>query len=117
MHAISSRTKVYPVRQLRCAWFLSAALGLVGLGGCGHEASLQRETPTGGVVTFPVQSEADILSSAGRRDALRIIQEKCLLGSHIVKEGELPKVSKAADRAWGPQIGTDRIWGIQFTCK
>lgn len=68
-------------------------------------------------MTFPFQSEADILSSAGRRDALRIMQEKCPAGSYIVKEGELPKVSRAADRAWGAQIGTDRIWGIQFACK
>lgn len=68
-------------------------------------------------MTFPFQSEADILSSAGQREALRIIKDKCPAGSHIVKEGELPKVSKAADRAWGPQIGTDRVWGIQFTCK
>jgi hypothetical protein len=90
---------------------------IISLGGCGHEASLQRETSTGGLVTFPTQTAADILSSTGRRDALRIMQEKCPSGSQIVKEGELPKVSRAADRAWGPQIGTDRIWGIQFSCK
>jgi hypothetical protein len=77
--------------------------------GCGHEASLQRENATGGVVTFPVQSESDILTSAGRRDALRMMGEKCPSGSQIVKEGELPKVSRAADRAWGAQLGTDRI--------
>lgn len=87
------------------------------LPGCLGEASLQRATPTGGLVTFPVQSEADILSSAGRRDALRIMEQQCPSGARIIKEGELPKVSKAADRAWGPQIGTDRLWGIQFTCK
>lgn len=93
------------------------ALCMIGIANCGQEASLQRETATGGLVTFPVQSESDILSSAGRREALRLMQEKCPSGLHIVKEGELPKVSRAADRAWGPQIGTDRIWGIQFTCK
>ena len=90
---------------------------LMGIAGCGHEASLQRETSTGGLVTFPVSSEGDILSSAGRRDALRVMEEKCPAGAHVDKEGELPKVSKKADRAWGPQIGTDRLWGIQFTCK
>jgi hypothetical protein len=90
---------------------------LCSLPGCVNEASLQRSTPSGGVVTFAVQSEADILSSAGRRDALRIMQQQCPLGARIVKEGQLPKVSRAADRAWGPQIGTERIWGIQFTCK
>ncbi len=96
---------------------LWAAVCVVALHGCSHEASLARDTSAGGVVAFSVQSEADIYSSAGRRDALRIMQEKCPLGARILKEGELPKVSKAADRAWGAQIGTDRIWGIQFTCK
>ena len=85
--------------------------------GCEHEASMTRETPTGGVVTWSVQSEGDILSSAGRRDALRLIKEKCPQGSRIVREGEIPKVSKTADRNWRGQMGTDRIWGIQFTCE
>lgn len=85
--------------------------------GCGHEASLTRETPIGGLVTWSVQSDGDILSSAGRRDALRLIKEKCPEGSHIVREGEVPKVSQTADRHWRGQMGTDRIWGIQFTCE
>ena len=95
----------------------TAAMCLSGLASCGYEASLQRETPNGGLVTFSVQSEADVLSSEGRRQALLIMQDKCPSGVQIVKEGEVPKVSRAADRAWGPQIGTNRIWGIQFTCK
>lgn len=89
---------------------------LVG-GGCGHEASLQRETLTGGLITYPIHNDADVLSSAGRRDALRLINDKCPQGSRIIKEGEVPKVSQAADRAWRGQIGVDRIWGIQFTCE
>jgi hypothetical protein len=84
---------------------------------CGYEASMARETPTGGLVTWSVQSDGDILSSAGRRDALRRIKEKCPQGSRIVREGEVPKVSQAADRNWRGQIGTDRIWGIQFACE
>jgi hypothetical protein len=95
----------------------AAVMGLIGIAGCSYDASLQRETSNGGLVTFSVQSESDVLSSDGRRDALRIMQEKCPSGVQIVKEGEVPKVSRAADRAWGPQIGTDRIWGIQFICK
>jgi hypothetical protein len=86
-------------------------------GGCGHEASLQRDTSTGGLVTFPIQNDADVLSSAGRRDALRLMENKCPHGSRVIKEGEIPKVSQAADRAWRGQMGTDRIWGIQFTCE
>ena len=93
-------------------------LALVGaLSGCGHEARLIRDTPTGGLVSYPVQTDADVLSSEGRRDALRLIREKCPQGSRIVKEGELPKVSQATDRVWRGQMGTDRVWGIQFACE
>ena len=86
-------------------------------GGCGHEASLQRETSIGGLVTYPIYTDADVLSSAGRRDALRLMKDKCPQGSRVTKEGEVPKVSQAADRAWRGHMGTDRIWGIQFTCE
>ena len=58
-----------------------------------------------------------ILTSAGRRDALRLIKDKCPNGSRIIKEGEIPKVSQTADRLWRGQMGSDRIWGIQFTCE
>ena len=95
--------------------FVLACTG--GLFGCGHEATLLRETPAGGLVSFSVQTEADIFSSEGRRDALRLIREKCPQGSRIVKDGELPKVSQATDRVWRGQMGTDRIWGIQFVCE
>jgi hypothetical protein len=102
-------------------WSVNGVVTVLGVAfalcGCGHEASLARETPTGGLVTWSVQSEGDILSSAGRRDALRLINEKCPKGSHLVREGEVPKVSQTADRHWRGQMGTDRIWGIQFTCE
>lgn len=87
------------------------------IGGCGYEASLQRETSTGGLVTYPIQNEADVLSSAGRQDALRLMKDKCPHGFRVTKEGEVPKVSQAADRAWRGQMGADRLWGIQFTCE
>jgi hypothetical protein len=78
---------------------------------------MTRETATGGVVTWSVQADGDILSSAGRRDALQLIKEKCPNGSQNIKEGEIPKVSATADRLWRGQMGNDRIWGIQFACE
>lgn len=96
---------------------LTALIVAVTADGCGHEASLTRETTTGGLVTWSVQTDGDILSSNGRRDALRLIKEKCGQSSRIVKEGEIPKVSQTADRLWRGQMGSDRIWGIQFTCE
>ena len=87
------------------------------ISGCGDEARFIRDTPTGGLVSYPIQTEADILTSGGRRDALRLIRDKCPQGPRIVKEGELPKVSQNVDRLWQAQMGTDRVWGIQFVCE
>jgi len=85
--------------------------------GCGQEAKLIRNDPAGYVVAYSIETEADVLSSTNRRKALDIIKDKCPQGERIVKEGEVPKVSQSADRAWRGQMGTDRLWGIQFTCK
>ena len=101
-------------RWTMCPLFLMMSVCLTH---CGHDATLTRETATGGVATWSVQSDADILSSAGRRDALRLMKDKCPNGSRIIKEGEIPKVSATADRLWRGQMGYDRIWGIQFTCE
>ncbi len=90
---------------------------LAGAGGCVHEATLVREGAHDGLVSYSFQSEAEILASSGRRDAIQLMAEKCPKGSHIVREGEIPKVSKAADRAWRGQMGIDRLWGIQFICE
>jgi hypothetical protein len=47
---------------------------------------------------------------------MELIHDKCKGASRIVKEGEIPKISKVADRAWRGQMSGDRIWGIQFVC-
>ena len=76
-----------------------------------------RDTPVGGVVSYPFETESDVLTTAGRGAALYLIGKKCPQGSRTVKEGEIPKVSKKADRAWRGQISSDRLWAIEFTCK
>lgn len=91
--------------------------GLLCAAGCGHEATLVRDTADGGLVSYRYQTDGEVLASQGRRDAFRLIGNKCPAGSRIVQEGEIPKVSKAADRAWRGQMGTDRLWGIQFICE
>jgi hypothetical protein len=107
MSALPDRLRAFP-----CLMVMLGAMA-----GCGQGASLVRDTSTGGVVSYAIQSESDILTSDGRRDAMDIIRKKCPNGSRIVKEGAIPKVSNAADRAWRGQMGTDRLWGIQFTCE
>jgi hypothetical protein len=99
-------------------------LGLTGLAfviavavGCTREATFVRDTDTGGLVSYPFQTDVEVLASSGRRDALQLIAEKCPKGSRIVQEGEIPKVSRAADRAWRGQMGVERLWGVQFACE
>ena len=75
------------------------------------------ETPSGGTVVYPFSEEQDILSSSGRREALRLLNDKCGGGYRVEAEGELAKVRQTIDKAWRGQISTDRMWGIQFSCK
>jgi hypothetical protein len=111
---VASQHRSVTARHRVCSLVVIMSISLTG---CGHEATMIRETPAGGVVTWSVQADGDILSSAGRRDALRLIKDKCPNGSRIIKEGEIPKVSATADRLWRGQMGSDRTWGIQFTCE
>lgn len=90
---------------------------LAGTAGCANEATLVRETPEGGLVSYAYQTDGQVLASSGRRDAFRLMAERCPHGSRIIREGEIPRVSKAADRVWRGQMGMDRLWGVQFECQ
>ncbi len=67
--------------------------------------------------------EKDVLTSQERRDALRLLSEKCPAGYHISREGEMPRIDQAVDRAWMGQLSRDgqvsqeKRWAILFTCK
>ena len=85
--------------------------------GCAQGAKLMRETQTGGLVAFPFQKEGDRMSSEARSEALALIEKKCGKSYKTDREGEVPRVSAAADRAWRGQMSGDRLWGIEFTCQ
>jgi len=104
------------VRSARTLGYFLLTFLLAGIIGCAHEATFVRETAQGGLVSYAFQTDAEVLASSGRRDAIQRMTEKCPKGSRIVREGEIPKVSKAADRAWRGQMGMDRLWGIEFVC-
>lgn len=115
---LTSPERIPPARWRSDLFNVSAALVLVSAcSACGAGVTLVRDTPAGGLVTYPFQNEVDILTSSERRDAMEMINRKCPAGFKVQKEGELPKVSRAADRAWRGQMGGDRLWGIQFTCQ
>ncbi|MCE7967002.1 MAG: hypothetical protein L6Q34_12010 [Nitrospira sp.] len=98
-------------------WGIGLLLLLLITAGCVGDATMVRESERGGLVSYHYETDAEVLASSGRRDAFRLIAAKCPGGSHILREGEIPKVSKAADRAWRGQMGMDRLWGVQFECR
>lgn len=120
MHRVplTDHNNLAPARRRRGLFDVSAALVLVwACSACGAGVTLVRDTPAGGLVTYPFQNEVDVLTSSERRDAMEAINRKCPAGFKVQKEGELPKVSRAADRAWRGQMGGGRLWGIQFACQ
>ena len=99
------------------------AVFLSTIAGCGPNARMVNETPTGGTVIYAYFQDKDVLTSPGRKDALRLLDEKCPAGYRISREGEITQVDRAVDRAWMGQVSRDgqtnqeKRWAIQFVCK
>jgi hypothetical protein len=93
------------------------------LASCVPHAQLVNETATGGTVLYSFVEEQDVLTSPGRKDALLLLEEKCPAGYRVAREGEVPRIDQAVDRAWMGQLSRDgqvsreRRWAIQFSCK
>ena len=93
------------------------------LASCAPNAQLVNEAATGGTALYSYVEEQDVLTSPGRQDALRLLGEKCPTGYRISREGEVPRVDQAVDRAWMGQVSRDgqvsreKRWAIQFACK
>jgi hypothetical protein len=93
------------------------------LASCAPNAQLVNETATGGTALYSYVEEQDVLTSPGRQDALRLLGEKCPAGYRISREGEVPRIDQAVDRAWMGQISSngqvsrEKRWAIQFSCK
>jgi len=93
------------------------------LASCAPNAQLVNETATGGAVLYSYIEEQDVLTSPGRKDALLLLEEKCPAGYRISREGEVPRVDQAVDRAWMGQLSRDgqvsreKRWAILFACR
>ena len=93
------------------------------LAGCASSAKFVEESETGGMVVYPYVTEADVLSSANRQDALRLLETKCPGGYRISREGQIARISPAVDRTWKGQVSSDgqvskeKQWAMRFTCK
>jgi len=93
------------------------------LASCAPSARIVNETATGGTVVYSYVEEQDVLTSSGRKDALRLFGEKCPTGYRISREEEVPRIGRAVDRAWmgqvssNGQVSREKDWAIQFVCK
>ena len=93
------------------------------LASCTPTAQIIHETAMGGTVLYSYIEEQDVLTSPDRKEALRILEEKCPAGYRISREGEVPRIDRLVDRAWMGQVSRDgqvsreRRWAIQFACK
>jgi hypothetical protein len=93
---------------------VSIMLGCSGWGGGARVLSVNQ---SGGVVAYSFQDEADVLTSRDRTAAVRLITQKCPTGYTVTREGELSKINRNVDRAWNGQMGSDRVWAIEFRCR
>jgi hypothetical protein len=87
--------------------------------GCSEGATLVRESPQGGIVTYLYQEDrGGPMFSPHRAEALQIIARKCPAGYSIAQEAE----ARGASTVQGTREGTEddsrgRRWGLQFRCK
>lgn len=94
-----------------------AALLLIG-SGCGEGAILVKDYDNGGVVVYPYRSEQGNLLSTFRREATRLMAEKCPGGYTTVREGETKgRLRQASPIAGSSDVVEERRWAIQFQCK
>lgn len=86
---------------------------------CSQGATLARETPTGGVVTYIFKEDrGGAMFSSYRGEALKLIERKCPSGYTIVTEGEARGYKSVSGAVGGTEDETKhRRWGIQFRCK
>lgn len=88
------------------------------LSACGDGAILVKEADRGGVVVYPYRPEQGTLLSSFRKDAMRLMDEKCPGGHTIVREGETKgRLRQASPIAGSSDVVEERRWGIQFECR
>lgn len=90
---------------------------LLGASGCGEGAIMVKEVDDGGVVVYPYRAEQGNLLSSFRKEAVRLMEQKCPGGWATVREGETKgRLRQASPIAGANDIVEERRWGIQFQC-
>jgi hypothetical protein len=85
--------------------------------GCGEGAKLLQQSEHGGVVVYPFRPETGSMTSSFRRDAIRLIEERCGRRYTILREGEAKGRSRVHNVQDSQEVIQERRWGIQFECQ
>ncbi len=101
----------------RAVALLSCSLAVAVCGACSDAVRLMQATESGGVVTYLFKEDrGGPMGSPYRREALKMIEQKCPAGYTIVRDGEV-KGATLSSREGEEGDVTGRRWGIQFRCK
>lgn len=100
-------------------WSSTSVLAmLMVVSGCGDGAIMVKDFDNGGVVVYPYRADQGNLLAASRKDAVRLMQQKCPGGYTIAREGETKgRLRQASPIAGSSDVVEERRWGIQFQCK
>ena len=100
-------------------WVPALALGAAAMiAGCSEAVLLTHETGQGGVVTYLYKDErGGPMGSPYRREALKVMAEKCPAGYHVVKDEQVQSYSSGSSVEGAEGEEGARRWGIQFECK
>ncbi|MEC4889890.1 MAG: hypothetical protein RI101_07495 [Nitrospira sp.] len=86
--------------------------------GCSDAVTMVRETPTSGVVSYLFKEErGGPMGSIHRREALKVMEQKCPSGYVVLKEGEVKGYGSLSSVEGAEGEVTGRRWGMQFICK
>ena len=86
--------------------------------GCSQAVMLTHETERGGVVTYLFKEErGGPMGSPHRREALKVMENKCPSGYTILKDGEVQGYSSMSSVEGAESETIGRRWGMQFRCK
>lgn len=101
-------------RGCRLAWAVLAFIWA----GCSEAVLLTHETENGGVVMYLFKEErGGPMGSPHRREALKVMENKCPSGYLVLKEGEVQGYGSMSSAEGAEGEVTGRRWGIQFRCK
>ena len=91
---------------------------LMTVAGCGEGAIMVKDFDNGGVVVYPYRADQGTLLSSFRKEAVRLMEQKCPGGYAIAREGETKgRLRQASPIAGSSDMVEERRWGIQFQCK